>query len=210
MSPLSAMKPGLMINAILKRIRTALSDLAGVNYRRWLIAAVLLFITGLVLGAVASPSLSSIYDTEYLEELAEMLSPLSAPALMFAILFNNMIALSISFALSPIFLIMPMLSLVTNGWVLSAVGAEIIQQESLGYFMAGIMPHGIFEIPALIIAQAAALSFGAMVVSALFVKEKRPLVIPSLKQNLKYMGIAVLLMIPAAIIEAFITPLLLS
>ena len=156
MSPLSAMKPGLMINTILKRIRTALSDLAGVSYRRWLIAAVLLFITGLVLGAVASPSLSSIYDTEYLEELAEMLSPLSAPALMFAIPFQQYDSAVHQLRPQPFFLIMPMLSLVTNGWVLSAVGAEIIQQESLGYFMAGILPHGIFEIPALIIAQAAA------------------------------------------------------
>ena len=76
--------------------------------------------------------------------------------------------------------------------------------------MAGILPHGVFEIPALIMAQAAALSFGTMAVIALFVKEKRPLLVPNLKQNLKYLGVAMLLMVPAAIIEAFITPLLLS
>ena len=34
-------------------------------------------------------------------------------------------------------------------------------------------------------------------------KEKRPLVVPSLKQNLKYLGIAVLLMIPAAHYRGF-------
>ena len=198
-----------MSNGFPERTHGALDALAGVSYKRWLLVAAVLFIIGLILGTFSSSSFS-IYDTEYIEELAESLIPLSAQALMIIILINNIIALSISFFLSPIFVIVPILSLLANGWVLAAVGGNILQQESFGYLMAGILPHGVFEIPAFIMAQAAALSFGTMAVIALFVKEKRPLLKPNLKQNLKYLIIATLLMIPAAVIEVFITPLLLD
>ena len=171
--------------------------------------ATALFATGLLMGAVSSASFA-IYDTDYIEELAGLLVPLSAPILMFFILFNNIIALSVSFTLSPIFVLVPILSLVANGWVLSAVSGVVLREESFAYLIAGILPHGVFEIPALIIAQAAAMSFGMMAVAALFIKGKRPLLMPNFKRNLKYLCIAMLLMIPAAVIEAFITPLLLS
>jgi stage II sporulation protein M len=58
--------------------------------------------------------------------------------------------------------------------------------------------------------EAAALSFGAVVVVSLFKKEKRSLVLPNLKRNLRYLMLALLLLVLAAIIEAYITPLLLS
>jgi stage II sporulation protein M len=76
--------------------------------------------------------------------------------------------------------------------------------------LAGILPHGIFEIPALILGQAAALSFGAMAITAIFSKEKRERLLPNLRKNLKYLAIALSLLIPAAVIETYITPLLLS
>ncbi|MBI2287561.1 MAG: stage II sporulation protein M [Chloroflexi bacterium] len=71
------------------------------------------------------------------------------------------------------------------------------------------MPHGVFEIPALFIGEAAALSFGAAVMRVLFRGERRSLLLPNLRQNLKYLTIALILLLPAAIIETYITPLLL-
>jgi stage II sporulation protein M len=105
---------------------------------------------------------------------------------------------------------MPILALTVNGWLLAVVGAEIVRAESLGFLLAGILPHGILEIPALIIAQAAAMSFGATVVAAVFKKERRSQIPPSFKQNLRWLGLALFLLLPAAIIETFVTPLLLD
>ena len=68
----------------------------------------------------------------------------------------------------------------------------------------------IFELPALILGEAAALSFGTVVIRALFKSERRNLVLPNLKQNLKYLMVAFALLLPAAIIETYITPLLLT
>ncbi len=95
-------------------------------------------------------------------------------------------------------------------WFLAVIATAVIQEESIGFVLAGLLPHGVFELPALILGEAAALSFGAVVVVSLFKKEKRSLVLPNLKRNLRYLMLALLLLVLAAIIEAYITPLLLS
>ncbi len=179
------------------------------SYTKWIIVAVLLFVTGLLLG-LAVPADVITDDTTGLGELADLLGLLPQSTLFLVILINNASSLVISFATSPIFLIMPILALTVNGWLLAAVGTEIVRTESLGFLLAGVLPHGILEIPALILAQAAAMSFGATAIVALFKKEERSQISLSLKHNLKRLGLALLLLIPAAIIETFITPLLLG
>jgi stage II sporulation protein M len=102
----------------------------------------------------------------------------------------------------------PVATLLLNGWLLGLVSTVVTEQESLGFVLAGLLPHGVIELPALFIGEAAALSFGIVAVIALFKKEKRGLFLPSLKQNLRYLTLAVALMLPAAAIETFLTPLL--
>ena len=102
------------------------------------------------------------------------------------------------------------MALTVNGWLLGFISVMVSQEKSVGFVLAGLLPHGIFELPALILGEAAALSFGAVVILALFKKERRSLLLPSLKQNLKYLMIALALLLPAAIIETYVTPLLLT
>jgi stage II sporulation protein M len=177
------------------------------RYRNWIIIATLVFSVGLLLGMVTQNE--ALRDLIPIEEYGEMLSPLPQSDFFLFILFNNIFTLLLSFFLSPLLLVVPVLSLTANGWVLAFIGGWVVEQESLGFLLAGVLPHGVFELPALIIAQAAALSFGATVIVAVFREEKRPLVLPSLKQNTRYLGIALLLLVPAAIIETYVTPLLL-
>ena len=84
----------------------------------------------------------------------------------------------------------------------------VVQEKSLTYLLAGVLPHGIFELPALIIAEAAAFSFGTAVMLALFKKDGKKLLLPNLRQNARYLAIAILLLLPAALIETYLTPLL--
>ena len=97
-----------------------------------------------------------------------------------------------------------------NGWILSYVASMVAQEKSVSFVLAGVLPHGILEIPALIMAQAAAPSFGTMAMLALVKKEKRGLLLPNMKRNFKYVLIVLALLLPAAIIETYVTPLLLS
>ncbi len=182
------------------------------SYKRWLLVAIFLFGIGLVLGLATPASISGLLDEDVaaVEELAEFLAPLPQSTILVIILIKNVSAVLLSFALSPIFCLVPVLALTMNGWIIGLVSTIVIQEESLGFLLAGLLPHGIFELPALIMAEAVALSFGTAVILALFKKERRNLLLPNLKQNLKYLGVALALFLPAAIIETYITPLFLT
>ena len=181
------------------------------NFKRWLVAAVLLFSLGIIFG-LFSPAGDGPMDEELaaFEELIGILTALPPGLLALIILLKNCTALLISFALSPLLCLSPFLTLTVNGWLIGAISTEVVKTTSVGYLLAGLLPHGIFEIPALMIGEAAAFSFGTSVLLGLFRKNSFAQVSSSFKKNLKYLGLAMLLMVPAALIETFITPLLLQ
>ena len=179
-----------------------------VNFKKWLVISILLFSLGIVLG-LSNPSGEALVEEELaiMEELVAWLAALPPGLLALFILLKNWLALLISFAFSPLLLLSPVLTLTSNGLLLEVVASEVAQNTSPGYVLAGLLPHGIIEIPALIIAEAAALSFGTSIILAIFRKTSRAELFTSIKKNLKYLLLAMLLMIPAALIETFITPL---
>ncbi len=186
------------------------------SYKRWLFIAVLLFSTGfgggLILALVTPTAITGLLteDIAALEQLIESLKSLPQSALFVAILVKNVSAILISLALSPFFCLAPVMALIINGGLLGWVSALVIQEKSLGYLLAGLLPHGIFEIPALIMGEAVALSFGTAVILAMFNKEKKQQLLPNLRKSLKYLLIALVLLLPAAIIETYVTPLFLN
>jgi stage II sporulation protein M len=177
------------------------------KYKRWLFLAIGLFVLGLVLGLTTPASTSgTATDDAGLQKLIDLLKPLPQHTLFVVIFAKNAIALLFSFALSPFFCLIPVAALVLNGWLLGWVSTSVIQEKSLGYLLAGLLPHGIVEIPALFLGEAVALSFGTAVMLAQFKKDKTI----HLKQHLVYLGIAIALFLPAALIETYITPLFLK
>ena len=177
--------------------------------KKWVIISSVLFSLGLLFG-VLSPGIDALASLDYLMEIADSTATLSSFGLFLFIIINNVFKMILSFVLSPLLCIFPILSLVMNGWIISNVGHLFAEQYSVGFFMLGILPHGIIEIPAFIIGQAAALSLGSMAIAAVFIQEKRPELFQNLRKNLKYIGIVIVLLIIAAGIEAFITPSLLG
>lgn len=77
-------------------------------------------------------------------------------------------------------------------------------------FMAGILPHGIFELPALIIGSAAMLYFGAVIVTPQTGKSMGEVILELIADWAKiFIGIVLPLLAVAALIEAYVTPVLL-
>ena len=181
------------------------------SYKKWVFIAIFLFGIGMVFGLATPLSIVNLMSGEIaaLEELSRILAPFSVLTVIL-IFIKNVSALVLSFVLSPILCLVPVLALVVNGWLLAFISSAVVQEKSLGFVLAGLLPHGIFELPALIMGQAAALSFGTMTILALLQKRKRNLLLPNLKHNLRYLLIALALLLPAAIIETYITPLLLT
>lgn len=182
------------------------------SYKRWVIFTTALFGVGLVLGLAIPPGLFNPLAGTLtgLEELADLLMSLPKSVIFVIIFANNALALLSSFILSPILGLMPIMALIINGWLLAFISAAVVQEKSLGFVLAGLLPHGIIELPAFILGEAAALSFGTAVMLALFKKERRSRLLPNLKQNLRYLLIAIALLLPAAIIETYVTPLFLT
>ncbi len=185
------------------------------SYKRWLFVAIFLFgigfAGGLISGQATPGTIADIFteDVAALQEFADLLASLPQSSVFMLILIKNISAVLISLVLSPIFCLVPVVALILNGGLLGFVSVLVIQEESVGYLLAGLLPHGIFELPALIIGEAVALSSGTAVLLALLKKERRSQLLPHLKQNLRYLIIALALLLPAAIIETYITPLLL-
>ncbi|MFC2001339.1 stage II sporulation protein M [Chloroflexota bacterium] len=184
-------------------------------YKRWVLITIGLFVIGLGIGLVISATMpddiSRLLSEElaYLEELGAIIEPFQVTTAVF-IFFKNLSVLLFSFIFSPILCLLPVLALALNGIVISLVVVIVAQEKSLGFVLAGLLPHGVFELPAFIIGEAAALSFGAMAIMALISTEKRKLLLPNLKQNLRYLMVAGALLLPAAIIETYVTPLFLT
>jgi len=178
------------------------------SYRGWIIVAVGFFVVGIAFGLAMPDNIANVFteDLAALEELARFFGPFQFSTAAFIFL-KNASALLFSFIFSPLFCLVPVMALTVNGWLLSFVSATVIKQESLGLLLAALLPHGILELPALIMGEAAALSFGTMAIIALISKRRRGRLLPNLKQNIKYMALAFALLLPAAIIETFVTPL---
>ncbi len=182
------------------------------NYKNWVFIAILLFVFSIVVGWTTPGGTERLLDENItaLKELSIILASLPPAVIAIIIFIKNSVALLISFALSPLLCLTPILALTSNGALLGMVSAIVIEEESLGTLLAGLLPHGIIELPAFIIGEAAALNFGSLAIVSLFKKEARNLLRPHFKQNLRYLLIALALLLPAAIIEAFVTPLFLD
>jgi uncharacterized membrane protein SpoIIM required for sporulation len=145
-------------------------------------------------------------------DLANLQRELSASFLFF----NNtraMIAIFImgllSFSVLGILLYMINISMIGGLFaLLTLLGRTPFQLFML--FLSGILPHGMFEIPALMIGSAATLYFGVVMVTPQVGKSMGEVIIELLADWLKiFIGIVIPLLVAAALVEAYITPLLL-
>jgi stage II sporulation protein M len=173
--------------------------------------AAVLFLGGIAAGLsmpVADAGVAT-GDVGALERFARFLQDLS-PGMMFVlILLKNVFALLFSFVLSPLLCIMPIVTLVLNGILIGFVAVPVASQTSVSYVLAAILPHGVIELPALVIGEAAALSTGVAIMMIPFRVQARNELGLTLRHNLKYLGFALALLVPAALVETFITPLFL-
>jgi len=92
------------------------------------------------------------------------------------------------------------------------VGVVLGVFKLIGYspvllFAAGLLPHGIFEIPALMLASAVMLRIGAMLVTPQIGKSMGQVILELLADWLKvFLGVVVPLLAVAALIETYVTP----
>jgi len=127
---------------------------------------------------------------------------------MWLIFENNLKALFVIMFGGVIFGIIPLFGILFNGFIVGIVMAlSFYQGKSLAFFLAAVIPHGILELPAIIVGSAFGLRTGfELIFPGAYSRWER------LKENTKKQALALVILIPvlliAAGIESMITPLI--
>jgi stage II sporulation protein M len=124
--------------------------------------------------------------------------------LMFFIFFNNSIKSLMVIVLGPLFGIVPLFFTIMNGGILGLAMNRVIESKGLAFALAAILPHGIFEIPAILASSAIGFRLAWEILKKIFSSGN---ILRELRRGLRFFlfRIAPLLLV-AAFVEAFITP----
>jgi stage II sporulation protein M len=125
------------------------------------------------------------------------------------ILENNVTKLLLVLLLGIFAGIIPLFASFANGMILGIFGCIVSESLSWKFFLVGILPHGIIEIPVLILATAIGMRIGKVALWRLFGGKSG--IKKELAKALKfYIMVLVPLLILAAAIEAFVTTAMLD
>lgn len=133
----------------------------------------------------------------------------SSPAVLAGKLFLNNLSTCLLLFLGGASLgVVTMLILSVNGLLIGAVTELVRQQQGLFYIAAALVPHGIFEIPAFLIAGGLGLLLGQGLIAEWHGRgDAAALAVPL---GTLFLRVVVPLLAVAAVVEAFITPSVLS
>lgn len=189
------------IPAVLRRSKRAILVAAG------------LFGIGLVLGlAVAlTADLTTIEDVmgQLMDTIKNMISEPTAAR----ISLQNIRAVLVVSVLSVVTLgIAPVAAVAINGLVIGFVLGFSLRTPELGagFFLAGVLPHGVIEIPAFLLGLGMALRLAAVVFSPFPGKTRGESLKQAAGETLSVLALVVPLLLMAATIEATVTPKFLS
>ena len=161
------------------------------------------FTIGYVLGGQLSEPLIEILKKLYGETFN-----LPLPLLTILIFANNFAKSFVAMLLGIILGIPPLLFIFANGLILGIIGYAIVRDYGIWFFLAGILPHGVLEIPAVILSVALGVKLGLAVLGKFKHREV------SVKETLlscirSYLFVVLPLLAIAAFVESHITPLIL-
>lgn len=201
----------------LKLLKTQIRSIIGQNYN-WIFLAAFFFFLGIVFSLFSLGGnqffLTNLTASqqEILQQMAELIfnsHPLVGVAFLFI---NNLFASMYVVLLGVILGLPPLLALFTNGAFLGTILASLGHGgiSALGFFFLGVLPHGLFELPAFFLAAAFGLKLGYHVIFPLPQKRRGESFIFIWKEFLSILPFVLILLITAAAVEIFITPHLLN
>ena len=193
----------------MKKQLRALGDFWREEYGRWVGMTAIAFLVLVVLSYIAGrlfpeiPAAILTYFNEIVADSGIVRDDGSFSAL--ALFGNNLRAMVLStlYGFIP-FLYLPALSMGVNAILLGMVASSVNGQWLL--LAAGILPHGIFELPALCLSLAAGLCL-CQNINRYIRKNEKGIMKPLLLNILRVTGLVVIpLLVVAAIMESYVTP----
>jgi stage II sporulation protein M len=183
---------------------------AVIENKRYLGIATFMMVFAIAVGASMPIQENPLSENPFLKELEPYLQyykPYTPFTVIFLFLKNSLTA-ALAFLLGPLLLLFPAGVLLLNGFMVGFVGSAVANQVSIQTAFSSLVPHGIFELPALIFASAAGFRFGVAALrkaSALLRRRDYSLYF-ELNSAFRLFIIAVALLLIAAVIETYVTP----
>lgn len=170
-----------------------------------------IFFVFLVVGYYSAASFPSMAETlrESFSSRFSSIMTMNPLFIMFTIFLNNAFLSLLFLVLGLALGILPILFIAFNGYVVGVIVYLIAQERGPLFILLGLLPHGILELPMVFLSAGIGFRLGYQVFSALI---GRPTQIKSeFKEGLTFYFHWILpLLLVAAIIETFITPVILS
>lgn len=185
-------------------IETNIQNYFRKRLKPYLLIATVLFVA-LFISGFSSDLESASAALEDLEQLFEPLGNLGPFVLFLIILLNNTIKALGAIVMGIALGIPPFVFIVFNGFIIGAIVSVLGSAVGYGVIAASLVPHGIIEIPVLLLSTALGLSVGLE--SIKFLIGRKSLVRAQLRYGLKiYLKWILASLLIAAIIEVFVTP----
>ncbi|MEW9670203.1 stage II sporulation protein M [Ammoniphilus sp. 3BR4] len=192
------------------------------NNSRYLWLGTLIFIASGLLGYLNAEAIQSVAQEfmKELERIAEKIEKNGSVAYTFWVIFQNNVLASLSMlGLGVFFGIYPLLALVANGVLLGFLLKVFALNGAnpLLILVLGIMPHGVIEIFAVILAAALGIKYGTFIfrlLGNLGNASRRTGILDDFKDSLQDLpftvGAVIVLLFIAALIESTVTPALIQ
>ena len=162
-------------------------------------SVVIFFLFFLLAFFIPPPEMILNYILEFISDLLEMTQAMSFSEITSFIFFNNLKSSFFGIIFGVVLGIFPALALMANGYVLGFVSSFSVAEEGI-FSLWRILPHGIFELPAIFISFGLGLKFGSFIFQKNKTESFREFLLNSLRV---FLLIIVPLLIVAAIIEGF-------
>jgi len=168
--------------------------------KNFILFIVLLFLLGFILAIFYQPAEIVELIKDFIEELLQRTEGLNTRQMIIFILNNNFKNSFIAMLLGIFLGIFPVFTALANGYVLGFVAEKSVQIEGISVLWR-LLPHGIFELPAVVLALGLGVRLGAF----WFQREKKKEFLSRLENSLRvFLFIILPLLVIAAIIEGIL------
>ena len=181
------------------------------SLKKYVTAITAVFIISMLIGVIASIR-NPDFSMNYLESFKDSFSwivDLDPLAIMMVIFLNNAVKSLIAFVLGIGLGIIPVVFVAGNGMILGMVADIVFREKGVVFVLAALLPHGIIEIPMILLSAGMGLKLGQSMYLSLRGEGT------DLKNELKqgfgfFMKWVMPLLFIAAVIETFVTPLVVN
>lgn len=181
------------------------------SLRKYITAITIVFVISMAIGIIASirnPDFSMNYFESFKDSFG-WITELNPLAIMLVIFLNNAVKSLLAFVLGIGLGVVPIVFVAGNGMILGMVADIVFREKGMDFVLAALLPHGIIEIPMILLSAGMGIKLGHSMY--LSVKGENTDLKNELKQGIMFFmkWIAPLLFL-AAVIETFVTPLVVS